>query len=87
MKKRWAFLTVLVALALGVALGWLFMRPMQVVMRLSLGCLMLSEAQKAGYVNAEKRSALVAKLAASPSLTASDRGFVPMLGEEWCARM
>jgi hypothetical protein len=79
MKKRWAFLTVLVALALGIAAGWLFMRPVQAAMRLSLSCLMLTEAEKAGYLNAEKRSALVAKLATSPALTAADRGFVPLL--------
>lgn len=85
MKKRWAFLTVLAALALGVAAGWFIMRPVQAVMRLSLSCLMLSEAQKAGYLNVEKQSALIAKLADSASLTASDRGFVPMLAD--CARM
>jgi hypothetical protein len=86
MKKRWALLTVLVALALGVAAGWLIMRPVQTAMRLSLSCLMLSEAEKAGYLNSDKRSALVAKLATSPSLAANDRGFVPMLGD-FCARM
>jgi hypothetical protein len=87
MKKRWAFLTVLVALALGVAAGWFITRPVQAAMRLSLSCMMLSEAEKAGYLNAEKRSALVAKLASSSSLTASDRGFAPMLADPWCARM
>lgn len=86
MKKRWALLTVLAALVLGVAAGWLIMRPVQSAMRLSLSCLILSEAQKAGYLNAEKRSALIARLATSPSLTANDRGFVPMLAD-FCARM
>jgi hypothetical protein len=85
MKARWAILTVLVALVLGIAAGWLFMRPVQAAMRLSLSCVMLSEAEKAGYLDAEKRSALVAKLATSLALTATDRAFVPMLAA--CERL
>ena len=81
MKLRWALLTILVALALGVAGAWLLMQPVAAAMRLSIACMMLSQAEKAGYLNAEKRSALIAKLATSPSLTATDRRFVPMLAE------
>jgi len=42
--------------------------------------MLLSEAEKAGHLMPDKRSALIEKLAASPSLPAADRQFVPQLG-------
>ena len=80
MKKRWALLTVLIALAAGAAAPLLFAQGARAPLRLSLSCMLLSEAEKAGHLMPDRRSALIEKLAASPSLPAADRQFVPQLG-------
>lgn len=80
MQKRWAFLTVLVALTLGAATTLLLAQGIRASLSLSLSCLLLSEAEKAGYLNRNMRTALIQKIAASPSLSAADRKFVPQLG-------
>jgi hypothetical protein len=85
MKKRWAFLTIAGALAVGIAAGIWLMRPMHAAMRMSVACTMLSEAEKAGYLDTRKRGLLVAELETSPALTAGDRSYVPLLGQ--CAAM
>ena len=86
MKKRWALLTVLIALALGAAAPLLLMQGVSAPLRLSLSCMLLSEAEKAGYLTPDKSKVLIEKLAASPSLTAADRPFVPKLRSE-CPKM
>jgi hypothetical protein len=86
MKLRWAFLTIVFALVLGVGATLLFMRPTQTWMRISFSCLLLSEAEKAGYLDNEKRRALLQKLAASTSLDANDRQSVIQLASA-CPKM
>ena len=86
MKKRWVFVSVLIALALGAGTGLLFGRTVQAPLRLALSCLLLSEAERAGYLNREKQGALIEKLSTSPSLQAADRQFVPRLRSE-CSKM
>lgn len=86
MKKRWALLTVLIALALGAAAPLLLAQGVRAPLRLSLSCMLLSEAERAGYLTADKRRALIEKLAISPSLAAADRQFVPQLGSN-CPKM
>jgi hypothetical protein len=81
MKAPWAILTIVGALVLGAVGGAYALRSTQPVLRIAVGCLIVNEAMKAGYLNAEKRSALIARLAESPSLTASDRSFVPALAD------
>jgi len=81
MKAPWAILTIVGALVLGAVGGAFALRPAQGALRMTVGCLIVNEAMKAGYLNAEKRSALIAKLAESPALTAADRSFVPALAD------
>ena len=86
MKKRWALLMVLIALALGAAASLLLAQGARAPMRVALSCLLLSEAEKAGYLTRDERSILIEKLTASPSLPAADRQFVPQLGSD-CPKM
>lgn len=86
MQKRWALLTVLIALASGAAAPLLFAQGVRAPLRLSLSCMLLSEAEKAGYLTPDKRHTLIEKLAASSSLPAADRQFVPQLGSD-CPKM
>src|SRR5262245_17764942 len=86
MKKRWALLTVLIALVSGTVAPLLLMQGVRAPLRLSLSCMLLSEAEKAGYLTPDKSRALVEKLAASPALPLADRRFVPQLGSE-CPKM
>src|SRR5262249_29835120 len=72
MKVRWALLTMAAALVLGVGAGFAFgltARPMQVVM----GCILLKEAEKAGYLDKQKISTLIDRAAEAKSLDPSAR--------------
>lgn len=73
MKKRWALLVVVIALALGVGGGLAFGRVRQRAIHVAVGCLLLSEAAKAGYLDRQKQATLVGKLMASTSLSRSER--------------
>jgi hypothetical protein len=86
MKKRWALVTVLVALALGLAVPLLIAQGVRAPLRLALSCMLLGEAAKAGYLTPDRSKALVEKLATSPSLPAADRQFVPQLGSD-CSKL
>lgn len=82
MKKRWAFLTMVVALALGIAGGLLFGRTAQTAMHIAFSCVLLGEAEKAGYLDGEKRRGLIEKVAAFGSLDAAERRSVTGLQSE-----
>ncbi|HEU4378275.1 MAG TPA: hypothetical protein VFR73_06840 [Hyphomicrobiaceae bacterium] len=86
MKKRWALVTVLIALALGLAAPLLIAQGIRAPLRLALSCILLSEAAKAGYLTPDEWQPLAEKLAASPALPAADRQFVPQLGSD-CPKM
>ena len=80
MKVRRAFLTMAAALVLGVGAGFAFgrtVRPMQVVM----GCILLKEAENAGYLDKQKLSILIDRAAEAKSLGASARQSVLKLRE------
>jgi hypothetical protein len=79
MKKRWAALTVLIALVTGVAASMLYVSAARAPLRIMLSCMLLSEGEKAGYLDRRKRSALIDALATSASLDAADRTYVPLL--------
>jgi hypothetical protein len=79
MKKRWAFLTILAALVLGAGGGFLFGHLAQPAMQMSLSCMLASEAEKAGYLDKQKRAALIDRLSQSKSLDADARQSVASL--------
>jgi hypothetical protein len=79
MKKRWAFLTILAALALGAAGGFIFWRTVRPTMQMALSCMLVGEAEKAGYLHRQKRNALMDRLAQAESLDTSARQSIASL--------
>ena len=59
MKKRWVLLFVVIALGLGVLSGWMFGRVAQQAMHVALSCVLIGEAEKAGYLDTQKLRAIV----------------------------
>lgn len=82
MKPLAAWLTILGALVVGVAIGNFALRSVGSLIQLSAPCIMLSEAEKAGYLNAQKRSALIDQIAQSAALGDVDKAVAARLKTE-----
>jgi len=79
MKKRWALLTIVASLALGITAAALFQGRLRGSMHAAFSCLLLDEAEKAGYLDKAKRSTLLDDLARTNSLDSSAREAVATL--------
>jgi hypothetical protein len=79
MKKRWALLTVVIALLAGATASMLYVSAAQAPLRIMLSCMLLSEGEKAGYLDTGKRTALIDKLETSAALDPADRNYVALL--------
>ena len=73
MRPLHAWLTILGALVVGAIAGNFLIRSTGSVLQLSVACIFLSEAEKAGHLTAQKRGDLIDRAAASPSLSARDK--------------
>jgi hypothetical protein len=76
MKKRWALLTILASLLLGIACTTWVYGGVSRAMRTVFGCEFLAEAEKAGYIDKAKRSALVDALANDGAHNPSERASI-----------
>ena len=73
MKVRWALLTIAVALVLGIGAGFAFGHVARPMMQMALSCILLDEAEKAGYLDKQKRGVLIDQAAKAKSLDSSAR--------------
>ncbi len=82
MRALYAWLTILGALVIGVLCGNYLVRATGPVFQLAVACQLLSEAQKAGHLDAKKRGDLLDRMAQSTALTANDKADAAKLRTE-----
>ncbi|MFM9942591.1 MAG: hypothetical protein ACKVP7_24195 [Hyphomicrobiaceae bacterium] len=73
MRALYAWLTILGSLVVGAVLGNVLVRSTGPVLTLAVACQVLSEAEKAGHLNAAKRADLIDRLVQSKELSANDK--------------
>lgn len=72
MRTSYAWLTILGALVVGIIAANVFARLAAPVWQLGITCVLLSEAEAAGHLTAEKRAELVTKIGQSSALQGKD---------------
>lgn len=72
-------MTILAALLLGVATTAVYARPARRALPTLFSCLVLTEAEKAGYLDKAKRAVLIDALAKTNSLNSAERDAVTAL--------
>ncbi len=79
MKPLTAWMIILGSLVVGAVAGNLLVRSAGPVLQLSIACIFLSEAEKAGYIDAKKRTDLIDRAAGATNLSARDRDDIAKL--------
>jgi hypothetical protein len=86
MAKKWAWLTILGSLVIGVVGANLFARSAVPTLQLAVPCLLLQSAEEANYLTPAKRADLVARVAGSTALDQKDRDIAARMRSE-CPRL